>query len=327
MRRKRRPHANQPPEHAPPELDQADDGLDEDEDLDAQRLDTDDDDDGEPLDDAEAEALLSPPPRDATDHVVPLLRSGFKEPAPRAPRARPLPIAVLHQDEHLLILDKPAGAVTVAARGEISVSQVAISRGVVAPDEPFRVVHRLDRDTSGVQVYARTLDAQRALSALFEERRVQKLYLALVSGYVAREEGEIDLPLLNDKSGTFAKVDRRRGRPAVTHYRILERLAGHTLLECMPLTGRLHQIRVHLASIGHPLAVDPRYGGGQAVLLSRVKSGYRPSSRHAELPLIARLTLHAQRIAFEHPAADGLLTVEAPLPRDFSTALKQLRKA
>ena len=110
----------------------------------------------------------------------------------------------------------------------------------------------------------------------------------------------------------------------MTRYRILERLPGNTLLECRPLTGRQHQIRVHLAAIGHPLTVDPQYGGGESVLLSRYKSDYRPSSRRPERPLIERLTLHAARITFEHPHRGQPVTYESPIPRDLQATLRQL---
>ncbi len=228
-------------------------------------------------------------------------------------------------DEHLLVVDKPAGVVSVAARGELSVRDLLVSTGKLTAEEPLRIVHRLDRDASGVIVYARTVEAQRLLTEQFAGRQVEKVYLALVQGYVAAD-GEIDLPLLPDKSGTHTHVSPRRGKPSLTQYRIVERVAGNTLLECRPLTGRLHQVRAHLAAIGHPLTVDPLYGGGSAVLLSFYKPDYRASTRHDERPLISRLTLHALRISFDHPAGCGRATFEAPLPKDFRATLNQLRR-
>jgi RluA family pseudouridine synthase len=228
-------------------------------------------------------------------------------------------------DEHLLVVDKPAGVVSVAARGELSVRDLLVSAGKLTADETLRVVHRIDRDTSGVIVYARTAEAQRLLTEQFSGRQVEKVYLALVQGYVAAD-GEIDLPLLPDRSGTRTRVSLRRGQPALTRYRIVERVAGNTLLECRPLTGRLHQVRAHLAAIGHPLTVDPLYGGGSAVMLSSYKPDYRASTRHVERPLISRLTLHALRISLDHPAGAGRATFEAPLPKDFRATLNQLRR-
>jgi len=238
---------------------------------------------------------------------------------------RRAPVAgVIYADAHLLIVDKPPGVVTVSARGELSVPDLLLPTGLVPADEPFRVVHRLDKEASGVLVCARTLEAQRRLTDQFLHRHVQKVYLALVQGYVEKD-GQIDLPLLPNRSNTRTTVSPR-GKPSVTRYRILERLAGHTLLECCPLTGRLHQVRVHLAAIGHPLAVDRLYGGGRELLLSQLKAGYKPNRRRQERPLIDRLTLHAARITFEHPDGSGPVTFESPLPKDFRATLNQLRR-
>ncbi|MFH0980833.1 MAG: RluA family pseudouridine synthase [Planctomycetota bacterium] len=233
---------------------------------------------------------------------------------------------ILHADEELLVVDKPAGVLSVLGHArEANLPELLRARRRVPPDEPFRTVHRLDRDASGVMVFARTLRAQRRLTEQFAGRRVEELYLALVQGHIA-SDGEVDLPLSVDRSGTRTEVAPRGGKPSLTRYRVVERLADHTLLECRPLTGRLHQVRVHLAAIGHPLAVDPLYGGGRAVFLSAYKPDYQPSHRHAERPLIDRLTLHAARLTFEHPAGGGPVTFEAPLPKDFRATLYQLRR-
>ncbi|MEW6252780.1 MAG: RluA family pseudouridine synthase [Planctomycetota bacterium] len=233
---------------------------------------------------------------------------------------------MLFADEHLLVVDKPAGLVSVAGRpGEPALPEVMVQRRLVAPDEPFRVVQRLDRDASGVLVYARTLDAQRNLTEQFATQQIEKVYLALVQGYVP-EDGVVELPLATDKSGSRATIAPRNGKPAVTEYHIRERVAGHTLLECRPRTGRFHQIRAHLAAIGHPLAVDPLYGGGTAVRLSEYKPDYRASRRHEERPLIDRLTLHAARLTLAHPAGGARLSFEAPLPKDLRATLHQLRR-
>lgn len=233
---------------------------------------------------------------------------------------------ILYQDEWLLAVDKPAGVKAVPGRGSApTVAELLLKAHAIAAIDDLRIVHRLDVGTSGVMVLGKSRAAQQALSELWTRRKVDKVYLALVRGYVAGD-GEIDLPLLVDRDRQRVVPDERRGKPAITGYRVLERVAGHTLLECRPLTGRLHQIRVHLAAIGHPLGVDPLYGACEAIFLSRYKPGYRPSRRHEERPLIARLTLHAASVGFEHPAGTRLVTISAPVPKDFRAALQQLRR-
>lgn len=239
---------------------------------------------------------------------------------------RPLVAQVLFMDAALVVVDKPAGLLTVPGRSrEPFLAENLRGRSGLPADEPFHTVHRLDREASGVVVFARTPEAQRLLSERFGARRVEKSYLALVNGYVTRD-GEVDLPIAANENGTRAEVSKRHGKDSVTRYVIQERFPGLTLLECRPLTGRLHQIRVHLSAIGFPLAVDPLYGGASALFLSRFKPGYKPSGRHEERPLIDRLTLHAARIAFEHPEGTGTVTFEAPLPKDFRATLAQLRR-
>lgn len=223
-------------------------------------------------------------------------------------------------------MDKPAGILSVPGRGDAPhVVELLVRDRVIASDGDVRIVHRLDRGASGVMVLARTVDAQRFLTAQWAGRLVEKTYLALVHGRVVAD-GIVEAPLLVDRDKQKVTVDARRGKPSVTCYRVVEPLRDHTILECQPQTGRLHQIRVHLAHIGHPLAVDPRYGSSDALFLSRYKPGYRPSGRHKERPLIARLTLHALRVAFDHPDGSGRVSVEAPIPKDLRATISQLQR-
>jgi 23S rRNA pseudouridine1911/1915/1917 synthase len=235
-------------------------------------------------------------------------------------------LRILHLDADLVVVDKPPRVLSVPGRGEhVSAPDLLRARPELRDNAALRVVHRLDRDASGVQVYARTLAAQQRLVRQFAARCVEKVYYALVSGYVTGD-GEVDLPLTFDSRHNRVCVVRGRGKPSLTRYRVLQRVAGHTLLECRPVTGRMHQLRAHLAAIGHPLAVDPDYGGGASVLLSRYKPGYRASGRRPERPLIDRLTLHALRITLEHPTTGATVTFEAPLPKDFRATLTQLAR-
>jgi RluA family pseudouridine synthase len=231
---------------------------------------------------------------------------------------------ILLLDDCLVVIDKPAGVPSVPGHGAgPSIIDLLRRSPGFAPDEPLRVVHRLDKDATGVLVYARTLEGQRGMVAQFMERRVEKVYWALVRGYVS-EDGEVDLPLRFHPRKNRVVVSTQRGQAALTRYRVERRVAGHTLLECRPVTGRTHQIRAHLAAIGFPLSVDPLYGGSQALLLSHYKSDYKVNRRGEERPLIDRLTLHAARIVFAHPCTGVPVEVAAPLPKDFRATLMQL---
>ncbi len=222
-------------------------------------------------------------------------------------------------------MDKPPGVLSAPGRGgQPCAIDLLHGRPELAGRESLRIVHRLDQDASGVLLYARTLQAQRHLVRQFADRKVEKVYYALVTGCVT-SDGQIGLSLVYDRRHQRVRPSAvGEGKPSLTHYRVLQRLAGNTLVECRPLTGRLHQVRAHLAAIGHPLTVDPLYGGGQAVLLSNYKPDYRPPRRHPERPLISRLTLHAARIAFVHPTTGAYLTIESPLPKDFRATIRQL---
>jgi 23S rRNA pseudouridine955/2504/2580 synthase/23S rRNA pseudouridine1911/1915/1917 synthase len=231
-------------------------------------------------------------------------------------------------DDDLLAINKPAGLSVTPPRGG-GLSLLDALRRQLPPKlaAGLRLVHRLDRETSGVMVLARHLPGQRLLTRWFSQGLVTKGYWALVRGWPGADHGLIDLPLSASPSPTQpVQVDHRRGKSAQTEWQVVERFVGFALLACRPRTGRTHQIRVHLRAIGLPLAVDPLYGPRGPVLLSSIKSGYRPSRRHAERPLIARLTLHAHSL--ELPAAEGRtgVQVEAPLPRDLKATLSQLRK-
>lgn len=221
------------------------------------------------------------------------------------------------------MIDKPPGLVCVPGQRARSVRQALEAQGILTEADELRPVHRIDRHASGVVAYARNIDAQRKLTAQFVNRTVEKVYLALAKGHV-QSAGEVDLPLKADKSRRRVVVARKDGKPSLTRYMVMERLAGHTLLECRPRTGRLHQIRVHLAAIGHPLGVDPRYGGGSEIFLSHYKPGYRPDARRGEQPLIRRLTLHAWRLTVRHPRTDEEITFEAPIPKDLRATIRQL---
>jgi 23S rRNA pseudouridine1911/1915/1917 synthase len=250
-----------------------------------------------------------------------------------------LDLNILYEDDDLLVINKPAGLLVIPDRWDASKPTVvklartylhtqAAAKGTILAEPPrVWVVHRLDRDTSGVLILAKTDHIHAALSEQFEHGKVLKTYLALVSGQGIRAEGVIRLPIgpHPQRPGMMA-IQHRHGKTALTRYAAIERFRGYTLLDVHPHTGRSHQIRVHAQAIGHPLAIDPLYGSSEPLLLSALKPSYRPKVGAEEHPLMARLTLHARALELMHPRRGETCTWMAPLPKDFSAVLRNLRR-
>jgi 23S rRNA pseudouridine1911/1915/1917 synthase len=231
---------------------------------------------------------------------------GFEPPEPE-PRLEPeeVPLRIAYEDEHLLVVDKPAGIVVHPAPGHPTGTLVHGLLGELgggeAPERPG-IVHRLDRDTSGLLVAARTEDAYRGLRDLVERRELERRYKALVRGRPQSRRGRIEAPIGRDRhEPTRMSLDTDTPRDAVTHFEVERLLDGHALLDVRLETGRTHQIRVHLAAIGLPVVGDPVYG--------------------VRDPELGRQFLHAWRLAFRHPVTGEQVEVESPLPADLQTAL------
>lgn len=251
------------------------------------------------------------------------------------PRVKCSPLIILFRDDRYVAVDKPAGLAVIPGRGETTSVLEQLARQLDVPgsgsaDPRVRVVHRLDKDTSGVVLFALDVEAQRHVSHQFQNNSVRKEYLALVAGSVREDAGTIDARIAPHPSHRERMAVSKHGRPALTEWRVEQRFRSMTLLRAFPRTGKTHQIRVHLASIGYPLLIDPLYNpssreGSPGLMLSSFKRGYRPSSDHEERPLIDRLTLHAHRLRFVH--LDGTEpSIEAPLPKDFRAAIQALGK-
>ena len=229
-------------------------------------------------------------------------------PAAAAPAAEvpPAPYAIAYEDADVLVIDKPPGVVVHPARGNMRGTLVQALAGKVAGgDDPERagIVHRLDRDTSGLLVVARNDEAHATLKAALARRDIVREYLALVEGRPRARRGTIDAPLGRDRRvRTRISTDTEDGREAITHFEVERALPHDTLLRVRLETGRTHQIRAHLLAIGHPVAGDPEYGA---------------AGRHG----LPRQFLHAARLAFPHPITGAPVDVTSPLPDDLRAAL------
>ncbi|MEA2417843.1 MAG: rRNA synthase [Thermoleophilaceae bacterium] len=221
---------------------------------------------------------------------------------------------VVYEDADLLVVDKPAGLVTHPAPGHSGPTLAGLLRGRAAGGrDPERagIVHRLDRDTSGLLVVTKTEEAHAALTKALKAREISREYLALVEGSVETESGTIDAPIGRDRARrTVVSTRSDRPRDAVTHFEVIERLPATTLLRVRLETGRTHQIRAHLAAIGHPVCGDPQYGG-------------RASGRELGLE---RQFLHARKLMFSHPRSGEIVLCESKPPVDLRRALDAARR-
>ena len=252
------------------------------------------------------------------------------EPADPTPAAQPMPLAIRFEDAHLIVIDKPAGLVMHPAPGnpEGTLVNALLAHcgdslaGIGGVRRPG-IVHRLDKDTSGLLVAAKTEPAHRALSRDFAGRRIERAYSALVWGVPVPSAGEISGNIGRSPRNRkkMAVVADSRGKPAVTRYRVEQRYGDHAaLIECRLLTGRTHQIRVHLAHAGHPLIGDPVYG-------TRAGRGTaRTGPEGAAIAGFPRQALHARLLGFSHPATGEKLRFESPLPQDMAGLMKSLER-
>ena len=233
----------------------------------------------------------------------------FELPERAAPTERPpADLRIAYEDDHLLVVDKPAGVVVHPGAGHTggTLSQALVEHGATGGEEDRPgIVHRLDRDTSGLLVVARSEDAHERLQQLVRERALEREYVALVRGKPRSRAGRIEAPIGRDRRDpTRQSLDTDAPREAVTHFELEQLLPRHALLRVRLDTGRMHQIRVHLAAIGLPVAGDTTYGVGGDLGLDRQ-------------------FLHAARLAFAHPFTDESVDVRSPLPEDLQRALAQ----
>ncbi len=204
-------------------------------------------------------------------------------------------LPIVHRDESIIVLDKPSGLLAVPGLGPENQDNLA---GRVQQEYPEAlVVHRLDRDTSGLIVFARDPESQRCLNRQFHDRLVEKTYFAVVRGCIERDAGQIDLPMRKDfEHPPRHRIDLAHGRAAITQWRVCQRQSDRTRVELTPLTGRSHQLRLHMQQLGHPILGDKLYADEKA------------------LALADRLLLHATRLSFEHPSTAARMSFTAECP-------------
>lgn len=234
-------------------------------------------------------------------------------------------LEIVWEDEGLVAVNKPAGLLTIPDRFNTAapsvLSMLQKKYGDVIP------VHRLDRFTSGVVLFAKNPDMHRKMSELFENREVKKYYTAIVEGRLFPDKGIINAPLAESMTTRGKMLVNKRGKESITEYEVEKQYNRFALVQLRLHTGRMHQIRVHMLHIGHPLAVDTLYGQRDMLFLSQIKQKkFNIGKFEEEKPVLTRQPLHAFRLIFNHPDTGALIECTAPLPKDMAALINQLEK-
>lgn len=236
--------------------------------------------------------------------------------------------SVVYQDEHIVVLNKASGLLVAQDRWDPEAPRLDVlaTAELCGEGERLYAVHRIDKDTSGLVIYGRTDSAHRTLSMAFENREVDKTYHALVHGRPGWDTHEVDVPLRADGDAKHRTVrDKHKGKDAKTLFTVLAICGPYSWIEAKPITGRTHQIRVHLQLSDLTIVCDPLYGNGEPLLLSRIKRKWQ-GDEFAERPLLNRLGLHAYKMRIAHPATGEMMEFTAPYPKDLDSTRKQLAK-
>lgn len=230
---------------------------------------------------------------------------------------------IIFENDSFVAINKPAGLLSIPDREQ---TQTSLKDILIAKYGSIFTVHRLDKETSGIILFAKNETAHKYYSRLFEERKTEKYYIGLVLGSPAGKKGTIDAPISEHSLQKGLMIVHRNGKPSVTDYEVIEEHRSFSLLQFQLHTGRTHQIRVHCKNIGHPLACDELYGDGKPILLSSIKRKYKLSKHdEEERPMLNRLALHAYRLKFTD--LDGKdFDLIAELPKDIRALLQQLKK-
>lgn len=234
------------------------------------------------------------------------------------------PIDIIYEDDFIVVLNKPAGCLTIPDRYDRSA--INLYDLLTKKYSKIFTVHRLDKDTSGVIVFAKDAESHRKLNQQFQELKVTKIYHAVLSGNLIQDELVIDIPITEDLHNKGRMRPSARGKESLTALKVLERFRNATLVELNLVTGRHHQIRVHCTAIGHPLLVDEFYGKSSEFKLSYLKRNYKIKKGDEEKPIIDRVSMHSKKIIILHPITEKEMVFEADYPKDFSALLEVLSK-
>lgn len=231
---------------------------------------------------------------------------------------------IIYQDDDILIVNKPSGTLTIPDRFDLTIPSIR----TIAENqfEKIFIVHRLDRDTSGILLLAKNADAHRDLSLQFENLSAKRIYHAVTEQVIHQDSLKIDLPLMPDPRHQGRTIPSARGKESLSIVNVKQRFKHSTLVEVDLVTGRHHQIRVHLSAVGYPLLVDELYGNNKDFFLSSIKRKFNLKKNDTENPIISRVSMHAYSLTFVHPVTKEEMTFTAEYPKDFSVLLKILNK-
>lgn len=231
---------------------------------------------------------------------------------------------IIHEDEFLVFVNKSAELLSVPDRYDPEIPNLQQELSKIYPE--IFTVHRLDKGTSGIMVFTKDADTHRELSILFQENEVEKIYHAIVDGRFPDDPIEIDIPIINDPQKKGRSIPSARGKASLTKAKVIENYNKSALIKCMLVTGRHHQLRVHVASIGHPLLVDEMYGMRNEFFVSEIKKNFNLKKKTEEMPIISRQTMHAFSLKFIHPMTKKEIEIEAQYPKDFKALIQILGK-